>query len=47
MAWDLLSQKQAYEVPIRSGIPVSSFDLFDDGIVAAAGAKLFLRGDRT
>ena len=41
--WDLLSQKQLRQILIREGIPTSSFDIFDNGMVASAGQKLFLR----
>lgn len=43
VTWDLLSQKQTADVLIRTGLPTSSFDLYDNGLVASAGAKLFLR----
>ena len=49
--WNLLSQQLKNKIEVRHArsttgddvMPVSSFDLFDDGIVAAAGSKLFLR----
>jgi len=43
VVWDLLTQKQRFDIPIRDSFPVSSFDLYDNGIVASAGSKLFLR----
>jgi len=49
--WNLLSQQLKNKIEVKHArsttgddvMPVSSFDLFDDGIVAAAGSKLFLR----
>ena len=43
IAWDLLSQKVLGRIPIRDDIPTASFDLFENGLVAAAGSKLFMR----
>ena len=49
--WNLLSQQLKNKIEVKHArsttgddvMPVSSFDLFDDGIVAAAGSKLFQR----
>jgi WD40 repeat protein len=44
--WDILTQNELNPIFVRDEHPTTSFDIFDDGIVASAGSKLFLRSTK-
>ena len=48
MVWNLLTQQLKSKIEVKSSqssrvLPITSFDRYDDGIVAAAGSRVFLR----